>query len=602
VSFALDVALGWYVEKGMAIFPCEKKKPLIALGFKAASRDPVQVEEWWKMWPKAQFGVPTGQANNLLVVDIDGQKGQEWLGRQNWGTTFTVETSPGHLQLWFRQPNGVTTKCSAGQIAPEVDIRGDGGYVIGPFSFHHETKRAYTPRNFDVNPIEAPASLLALTTAHGDAPPFSPLVGGDEIPMGHRHRTMVSFAGGMRARGLSAGAMLVSMRIFNQQHCKPPLDDPDLERIARDIGKKSAGFRGQQPLETCAEVEIESFANVPIEKLDWLWPNRIATGKLNLFVGDPEKGKSLVSLDVAARVSKGKDFPDGTHCECGGVLVVSCEDDPGDTVAPRLIGAGADLARAHRIKGVKVTLGDGQIGQSLFNLERDTQKLEVALEKFSAIKLIIIDPVAAYMGKIDTHVDSAVRAVLGPLAELAAKRKIAVIGIMHLRKADAAAMLRVSGSIGFVAASRVVWGFGPDPDNPERRIMVCIKNNLGPKASSLAYKIVGSHGDPAIGVIEWQNDTVTFTPDEVLDNTPRRKYGQTQKSAEQWLLVLLAGGPMPQRQIEPRAAEEGFSWGTILRAKKAVGIKSRKLAVDGGWEWRLGEDAQTDRTCSKRKK
>jgi hypothetical protein len=171
VSFALDVALDWYLPRGLSIFPCKEKKPLIETGFKAASRDTEQVTKWWTTWPTAQFGVPTGQLNNLLVVDIDGPKGHAWLAKQDWNTTFTVQTSPGHLQLWFVQPKGITTKCTAGQIAEEVDIRGDGGYVIGPFSFHHETKRAYTPLSFATNRIEAPAPLLALATApNGHAP------------------------------------------------------------------------------------------------------------------------------------------------------------------------------------------------------------------------------------------------------------------------------------------------------------------------------------------------------------------------------------------------------------------------------------------------
>ena len=392
MSLRLDIALGWYCEKGLALFPCKEKKPLIATGFKAASKDPARIREWWTAWPKAQYGVPTGQVNNLLVVDIDGPKGREWLATQHWDSTFTVQTSPSHFQLWFRQPQGVVTKCSSSQIAEEVDIRGDGGYVIGPFSIHHETKRAYEPLSFTIR-AEAPASLLALTLASADAPPFSPPVDGDAIPQGQRHRTMVSFAGSMRSRGLSASAILANLRILNQQHCKPPLDNSDLERVAKDIGKKPVGFRGSRPSETCAEIEIESFAAVPVEKVLWLWPGRIARGKLNLFVGDPENGKSLHSIDVAGRVSTGRDFPDGAPCERGDVLIVSCEDDASDTVAPRLIAAGADLPHVHRIKGVKVTLGDGQSGQSLFNLERDMAKLEEALEKFPAIKLICIDPV-----------------------------------------------------------------------------------------------------------------------------------------------------------------------------------------------------------------
>jgi len=327
---------------------------------------------------------------------------------------------------------------------------------------------------------------------------------------------------------------------------------------------------------------------VLIEEIHWLWADRIASGKLNLFVGDPEKGKSLVSIDVAARVSTGMDFPDGSSTEQGDVLIVSCEDDASDTVAPRLLAAGANLELVHRIKGVKVSLPDGQTGKSFFNLERDLEKLEQALDDFPNIKVIVIDPVAAFMGKIDTHVDSAVRAVLGPLAELASKRKIAVVGIMHLRKSEAAAMLRVSGSIGFVAASRVVWGFGPDPQEPNRYVMVAVKNNLGPKAASLAYKIIGSPTNPKVGAIEWLADKVNFSPDEVLDNNPHRTYGRAQDKAEQWLGNLLASGPVPQQRIEAAAKDQkGFSWATIRRAKEDLGIKAGKSSFSGAWSWEL---------------
>jgi hypothetical protein len=246
----------------------------------------------------------------------------------------------------------------------------------------------------------------------------------------------------------------------------------------------------------------------------------------------------------------------------------------------------------HRIKSVRVTLADGKAGESFFSLDRDIEKLEQALEKFPEIKLIIIDPVSAYMGKVKTFVDTEVRVVLGPLAELANKKKIAILGIMHLRKGEAAAMLRVSGSIAYVAAARVVWGFGLDPDNPERHVMVAVKNNLGPKARPLTYNIVGSPDDPAVGIIDWLEDQVTLTPDEVLDNNPRRdraSYGHTQNNAESWLEELLSSGPTPQQRVEAEAKSENFSWATIRRAKHALGVRSRKASIGGGWLWELPE-------------
>jgi hypothetical protein len=396
----------------------------------------------------------------------------------------------------------------------------------------------------------------------------------------------------MRARGLTEPAILTALKSVNAT-CKPPLPEDELRGLAGFVGSKPTGFRNQKSLENCAQVETENYGDVRREKVRWLWKERIACGKLNLFVGDPARGKSLATIDIAARVSRGANFPDGVACSQGDVLILSAEDDPSDTVAPRLAAAGADLCRIHRVKCVRVTLPDGQTGESFFSLERDLPKLEEALDKLPTVALVIIDPLSAYMGgRIDTHVDAAVRSVLAPLAELAAKRKIAVISVMHLRKSETSALLRVAGSIGFVAAARIVWGFGDDPENPDRRVMVAIKNNLAPPGSALAYRIVLPHGEDAPR-IEWLDDVVLLTPDEVLDNSPRRKgaYGLKRDEAAEWLKKLLSDGPVPQPRIEEAAEREHFAWRTVRRAKDALGLVPRKASFGSGWLWELPQKA-----------
>src|SRR5215470_12736167 len=151
--------------------------------------------------------------------------------------------------------------------------------------------------------------------------------------------------------------------------------------------------------------------------------------------------------------------------------------------------AGADLSRIHRISSVKVTLPDGTLDKTMFSLERDLEKLDDALDKCPNVRMLVVDPVSAYMGKIDSHRDSDVRRVLTPLSELAERRRIAVVGVMHLKKSEASALHRLSGSVAFVAAARVVWGFGESPDDPESRVMVPVKNNLAALGNALGYKI-----------------------------------------------------------------------------------------------------------------
>jgi putative DNA primase/helicase len=576
-----------YAERGLLVFPCKEKIPLTgAGGFKNASSDPVDILKWWNENPDAQIALPTGTINHLFVLDVDGRSGEDALAKLgSIPETFEVQTRPGRRQLWFKQSPGVQTKCSAGVLGPQLDTRGDGGYVVAPPSIHHLTKKPYLVKR-DVSWAPVPEFLLHEPAR--DVPHAT-----DEIPQGHRHHTMLSVAGSMRARGMSPAAILTALRTLNVQQCKPPLPDTELERIAQYTGSKPTGFRGQRPVETCATVELQSYRDVTIEKISWLWPGRLALGKLNLFVGDPEKGKSLVSIDVTARVTTGRPFPDGSKCDPGDVLIVSCEDDASDTVAPRLLHAGADLARVHRLQAVKVTLPDGTVGTSFFSLQRDLEKLEAALEKYP-IKLIVIDPLAAFLGSIDAHVDAAVRSVLGPLAEFATKKKIAILGVMHLRKSDASALLRVSGSIGFIAACRIAWAFGPNPDNPQEYVMIAVKNNLGAKGSALPYKIVSSAADTDVGVIEWMHTHVSFTADEILDNSPRRP-GRKRDLAEDWLRERLKDGPVPQPIIEHEGIREGFSVKTLRRAKNATGIRTRKASFGNGWLWELpGQGGQDD--------
>jgi len=129
--------------EGYSIFPCRNKLPLTQHGFKDASNDAKVIADWWARWPEAQIAVATGKVSGLFVLDVDGPEGEALVLQLNLPETRTIETRPGRKQLWFQQPEGVTTKSDAGVLAPQLDRRGDGGYVIAPPSIHHETGQPY---------------------------------------------------------------------------------------------------------------------------------------------------------------------------------------------------------------------------------------------------------------------------------------------------------------------------------------------------------------------------------------------------------------------------------------------------------------------------
>ena len=153
-----------------------------------------------------------------------------------------------------------------------------------------------------------------------------------------------------------------------------------------------------------------SLATVSEKQVGWLWPDRFAVGKLSLLAGDPGLGKSFVTLDVAARISTGSQWPDGSgNAPLGSVLLMSAEDDLDDTIVPRLRTMDADLSKIRAFDKV-CTLSKGLL------------EIENELIAMGDCRLIVIDPISCYLGKgVDGNSNSDVRGVLAPLAQLAAR-------------------------------------------------------------------------------------------------------------------------------------------------------------------------------------
>ncbi|MDB5973469.1 MAG: hypothetical protein JWR07_229 [Nevskia sp.] len=325
--------------------------------------------------------------------------------------------------------------------------------------------------------------------------------------------------------------------------------------------------------------------DVKPEPIRWLWPGRIALGKLTLIAGDPGLGKSMLTACMAAHVTCGLAWPvDGSECPRGSVLLVSGEDDPGDTIRPRLDAAGADAGRVHILKSVRVP---GEASRML-SLQHDLEAIGLFLEEHPDVRLVTIDPLTAYLGATDSHKNSDVRALLQPLGELAAHYRVAIIAVSHLNKGGdgggGSALYRVSGSLAFVAAARASFVVTKDKVNPERRLLLPSKNNLGPDASGLAYRIgLADNGAPRV---EWEETAVVLSADDALSIvTEDEGYIDT----ADWLRQLLAAGPMPARQVQTEAKHIGIPWRTVQRALKKSGAESVRegFGVDARYVWRL---------------
>jgi len=338
-------------------------------------------------------------------------------------------------------------------------------------------------------------------------------------------------------------------------------------------------------------------------KVLWLWKHRIPRGKLTLLAGDGGIGKSLLTMDLAQRISSGRPWPDSL-CEpnpTGGVVIVSAEDDIDDTIVPRLKAAGADLARIVAIQGIEYTDQERKRrGVRGFNLQHDMPALEAAIDATDGCSLIIIDPVTAFMGKARGNDNVEVRGCLAPLAALAADTGVAIVLVSHLNKPGAAAattaMHRVIGSIAFSAAARATWLVCRDEEQPQRRLMLPIKANLTADQTGLAYEVNASDDDPEIPVVHWQAGAVTVKADEALSGQRSESASVVQLAAD-FLADILADGPVHGPQVFTKAHSLGLSKRSIERAREKLPITIRPVIENGKrrWMWSLVRQIPLDR-------
>ncbi len=340
---------------------------------------------------------------------------------------------------------------------------------------------------------------------------------------------------------------------------------------------------------------LTCMADVEPREVSWLWPERIPLGRITLLVGRPGEGKSFLTTDVAARVTTGTPWPDGSDCPRGSVILISAEDDPGDTIRPRLDAHDADVSKVHLLSAVRRVDGDGQY-ERLLTLA-DVEAIESALTRLPDCKLVVIDPIGSFLGGgTDAHRDNEVRSVLAPIAALAEKYGVAVLIVAHRRKsagnnADELAL----GSRAFTGIARAVWHVTRDTEKRARRLLLPGKSNLGPEGGGLAFSI---GGEPPR--VRWESDPVAMSADDALaleNNVRASKRGpeaESQKEAESWLRKALTEGPRPAKELldKWKNGQDG-SERTLKRAKKSLKVESFQSEPPGPWSWRLpGKDAK----------
>lgn len=324
---------------------------------------------------------------------------------------------------------------------------------------------------------------------------------------------------------------------------------------------------------------VRAASAIARESVEWVWPGRIPAGKLTVIEGDPATAKSTLTLDLAARVTRGSAWPDGeAGSSPAAVLLLSAEDGWGDTIRPRLEAAGADLDRCICVAAREV---DGEHGPILrpVVLPEDIAWVARLVEECSAA-MVVIDVLAAYLSdRIDSHKDQSVRRLLALLAHAAARTGAAVVLIRHHNKTPGtSALYRGGGSIGIIGAARAAYAVVRDPDDSDHRLLATVKSNLAGEAPTWGYSLVDV---PELGVarIEWDTEADRRSASELLGGTQSSALGE----AVEWLTTWRSAHPgeVPAAQLLADAATAGIATMTLHRARKQLGLRTRQTAK--GW-------------------
>lgn len=536
----VDAALK-YAEKGIYVFPthnpeehgcsckdgagCDNiaKHPRVL--FKTeASINPAIIRGWWDKWPLAGIGIPAEQ-NGLAFIDVDNRESFESEvasfvpgARSTWES---VSGSGRGSHYWFR---GDIRNTQSGELAPGVDTRGRGGFILAPPSLHASGGKYRWVRAEGEIPPFPPELVSRLSSKPSRASQGSSIDEGP-IPPGSRHAYYCSVAGKLRDVGLGPDDILRTITEINARR-SPDHDLKDLEAIAASYGSKDArsvdqvvGSYLKSPLTAQAhklfggvsaegkkKLKLTTYNQVVREDLEWLFEGYIPISGFTLLYGAPGKGKSYLTVGLAADISNGTPLPN-TALAMGvtpkNVLLFAYEDDAATVVSNRLRACGADMARVHTLLP-----DDGEF------THRELSLLEEAIEDIGNVGVVIIDPLTAWSAGIDDNSETQVRPALGALHRLGQKLRVPILGVKHTNKMQGGSN-RIAGSRAWeaVARSAVLAGHDNEREFVEGITyggIVQTKLNLGPASLPLTYKI--DHGR-----FVWTGVDKTLTVERLLE-------------------------------------------------------------------------------------
>jgi hypothetical protein len=503
-----------------------------------------QIEAWGKKYPNANIGLFPGRSG-LIGLDFDKKSGGlETLEELRMmhpeldaDDVWVVATPSGGWHYYFSVPAGVdvTTVGNPVGLMPGFDIRNDSTYTVLPPSVHPDGG-TYTWSRKQVDwPSELPQALLTrILTARAAQPAKNRELLDSDEPIHERHGTLMSIGGGMRGVGHDGPTIKAALMSINERRCQPaPLPESEIDRMVENLMSKPANVElVSYAMKKFGLAEDPQFNRVdpnkgrikptfrrgntikPVE-VEWLIPGYFPRGKCSLLWGFEGRAKSYMLIGLAALITQGKPLPYQSELDAaaqgpGDVAFLAYEDDPSDTIVPRLIKCGADMNRVHIMH-----YSDNLISY------KEIEGLSAALDEIPGLRMVGIDPLTSFGAGLSDVDEQSVRAVMDPLNRMAFGKKYAIIGVKHAnKKSNAAVADRTAGGRAWTAVARSAVLCGHDNEKQQERYhtyggLIPTKGNLAGQHMPLAFEIVD-------GRFTFTGEDPTLTAERLFPLPPKK--------------------------------------------------------------------------------
>ncbi len=410
------------------------------------------------------------------------------------------------------------------------------------------------------------------------------------VKKGNRHQMAYSAALSLlqRAKDLASARKMFQGALSTwESPSSDPLDWNDawsqFESAKKTIEKeKPQAFIGDKEE---SNIPVIIADDLEMENIEWLWDGFIAKGKAHMLTGEPGLGKSQITMDIAARLSKGELLPSytlgNTPHEATGVIILSAEDSPADTMKPRLIASGADLKKIAFLSSSIIENGkDGKPKMRGLALREDAEQILKAIASLPfKVGLIIIDPISAFLSSgQDSNSNSDARGTLAQLQHTVMDKGIALLMINHTNKNTAAksAHMRSMGSVGWNAAARATFYVFKDKEN-DKRVFSVGKMNLAKEAGKGFFytikeeKVTIKGKETLVPRIEWNTkEFPAKEADEYVQSDTKPK--KMDECADELELYMTGKAEVPSKEGMAFMKERGFSQAEVYRTARKLGM------------------------------